>query len=161
MQVVNAISVGKINGISKGFKKVTEKRHVARIMGVVQSSKTEDGAMGEYIEFKGEFRGVNEDGEEFAAPKCFLPSPADNMLHSAVQAAEGASVNFGFDFHIIPDEAVAIGYKYATTPLLEVKPSNPLQELMAQIKAPPMGKKQAALPLDDKKPEESEKPKKK
>ncbi len=137
MQVERKLTIGGMNGVRKGFKGIKEKTFVARVLGIVNSATVEDGQLGAYHKFVGEFQGTNQNGELFTAPVCMLPEPASGMLYTAVQSAEGGSVKFGFDFHVVPDESVAIGYKYATTPLLETKPSNPLAEMLASIPALP------------------------
>jgi len=133
MQIERKITIGGINGIRKGFKDVTESRLVARILGIASEALREDGALGEYVKFKGEFRAINQDGEEFASAVCFLPKPADDLLESAIKNAGGKSVNFGFDIFVHPNENVAIGYEYKVKPLLETKPSDPLAALMGAI----------------------------
>ena len=132
MEIARKVTVGGINNVRKGFKGITEKTFVARILGIVHSAKVEDGQLGAYVKFQGEFQGTNMHGEITAAPVCMLPEPAASMLHAAVQGSEG-SVKFGFDFYVVPDESVAIGYKYVTTPLVEAKPSNPLADMLASM----------------------------
>jgi hypothetical protein len=147
MQILKKMSIGAINGVRKGFKDVKETRFVARIMGIAQSVQVEDGALGTYRKFTGEFKGINADGEEFVSAVCYLPAPVDSLLASHMASNDGAAVNFAFDISIAPNDS-PIGYEYVVSTLLETKPSNPLAELMSkvaplQIAAKP---KQAELP---------------
>ena len=132
MEILKKMSIGAINGVRKGFKGVTEKRFVARIMGIAQSVIVEDGALGTYRKFTGEFKGINADGEEFVSAVCFLPSPVDSLLEASMKDNSGAAVNFAFDISVAPNDT-PIGYEYVVSSLLETKPSNPLAELMAKI----------------------------
>lgn len=161
MQIARKITIGGLNGVRKGFKGITEETFVARIVGIVQSSKVEEGQLGSYIKFTGEFQGTNMDGLVTMAPVCMLPEPAASMLHTAVNESEG-SVKFGFDFFVVPDESVAIGYKYSITPLIETKPSNPLTDMLATFRAIPVTLKQPQLNLSivDKAEKKAEEPKK-
>lgn len=147
MEIARKMTVGGINNVRKGFKGVTETKLVARILGIADTAVQEDGALGSYWKFTGEFQGTNEQGEMHAAPVLMLPKPADDMLAAAVKQAAGGSVKFGFDIYVEPREDVAIGYAYKIKPLLEVKPSNPLADLIASIPALP-GKAQESLALD-------------
>lgn len=149
MEIARKISIGGINGVRKGFKDVKETQFVARVMGIAHSAKQEEGNLGAYWKFTGEFQAVNQAGEITAAPVIFLPAPADEMLAAAVKAAD-APVKFGFDISIEPREDVAIGYAYRIKPLLEVKPSNPLADLLAEMPALPAlpNKTQSALALE-------------
>lgn len=131
MQIANKITIGGINSVRKGFKDVKEKTHVARIIGIAReaSLKTSEN-MADSWKFSGEFRAWNREGEEVAAPTCYMPDPAQGLLKAAVDADKsGAGVQFGFDFYVVPDENVAIGYHYEIKPLMESKPSDALAAL--------------------------------
>jgi hypothetical protein len=133
MEILRKMSVGAINGVNGGFKDVTETRHVARIMGIVRGVETKETNIGRSYKFTGEFRGINEHGEEFSSPVCYLPNPADSMLVEAFTAANGQQVGFAFDVFVTPKpkrNSVDLGYEYKIKPLLETKPSDPLAALM-------------------------------
>lgn len=173
MEIMKKMSVGGMNGVTAGFKDVTEARLVARIFGIVRSTETKDTNIGRSYKFVGEFRGVNGDGEEFSSPVCYLPSPADGLLTEAVAAAAGAPVNFGFDIFVSPKPKrtpVDLGYEYKVKPLLDTKPSDPMAALMAAAAPLAIAPKQAAIELPPAQPEapvqpettpEAPKPKKK
>lgn len=147
MQIARKISVGSINGVKAGFKGVTETTLVGRLVGQAMAATQHDGEKGSYTKFKGEFRAINADGEEVAAPVMFLPSPAQEMLADAVKAAEGKAVAFGFDVFVVPNATAVLGYEYKIKPLLETAPSDPLKALMAGLPAMELKPKQAALEM--------------
>jgi len=132
MKILKKMSIGAINGVRKGFKDVKETRFVARMMGIAQSVHVEDGALGTYRKFTGEFKGINADGEEFVSAVCYLPTPVDSLLASSMASNDGAAVNFAFDISVAPNDS-PIGYEYVVSTLLETKPSNPLAELMSKV----------------------------
>lgn len=157
------LSIGVINNVKNGFKGVTERQLVGRIYGIANKVEVgEHATNGAFNKFKGEFRAYNSEGQEYISPVCFLPSPADGMLAAAIAAAgadANAGVKFGFDFFVVPDEKVAIGYVYETIPLLETRPTDPFAELMGEIGDKPLqlsAPKQPQLPgVDDSKDEDS------
>lgn len=146
MELLRKITIGGINNVKKGFKGITEKMLVARVIGVAQGYDVISHAQyGDSYKFTGEFRAINSDGEESAAPVIYLVKPVDEMLVAQLKAAEGKPVQFAFDIHVVPDEGSERGYQYRVTPLMETKPSNPLAELMASLPAPSIKPKQLAL----------------
>ncbi len=136
MQVARKISVGGINGVRSGFKGITEKTFVARIVGIANSADAKESQFGAYWKFSGEFQATNQEGEIIAAPVCMLPEPAAGMLAAQIKEA-GNGVQFGFDFFVVPDEKSTTGYTYQTSPLMESKPSNPLEDLLKAVPALP------------------------
>jgi hypothetical protein len=133
MEILKKMSVGAMNGVTGGFKDVTESKRVARILGIVRSIETKDTNIGRSYKFTGEFRGINAEGEEFSSPVCYLPAPADSMLLEAFTASDGQPVGFAFDIFVNPKPKktpVDLGYEYKIKPLLETKPSDPLLTLM-------------------------------
>lgn len=148
MQIARKITIGGINGLSGGFKNVTEVLYAARIYGRANGFEAKDGgSMGISYAFKGEFIGVNADGEETSAPQCFLISPADTLLVQALKDAEGAPVEFAFDFYVSPKETAILGYEYKVKSVLEVQKSQPLLSLTSKFADNPgPQKKQLALP---------------
>lgn len=135
------LSIGVINNVKNGFKGITERQLVGRIYGIANKADVgEHATNGAFYKFKGEFRAYNAEGQEYISPTCFLPSPADGMLAAAIAAAgeANAAVKFAFDFFVVPDEKVAIGYVYETIPLLETRPTDPFAELMGEIGDKPL-----------------------
>jgi hypothetical protein len=140
MEILRKMSVGAINGVNGGFKDVTETRHVARIMGIVRGVETKETNIGRSYKFTGEFRGINEHGEEFSSPVCYLPNPADAMLVEGFTAANGQQVGFAFDVFVTPKpkrNSVDLGYEYKIKPLFEAKPSDPLAALIESVGGAP------------------------
>lgn len=148
MELLRKITIGGINNVRKGFKGVKEKQFIARCMGIARGFDVVPHVQyGDSYKFNGEFRAVNQDGEESAAPVIYLVKPVDEMLRDQIKAAEGKPVNFAFDIFLVPDEGSERGYQYRVQPLMETAPSDPLAELMKQVTLPPPVKaKQAALP---------------
>jgi hypothetical protein len=133
MEILKKMSVGAMNGVTGGFKDITESKRVARILGIVRSIETKDTNIGRSYKFTGEFRGINLNGEEFSSPVCYLPAPADSMLLEAFTASDGQQVGFGFDIFVVPKPKktpVDLGYEYKIKPLLETAPSDPLLALI-------------------------------
>ncbi len=131
MELANKITIGGINKVRKGFKGVTERKHVARIIGIARTADLKPSEnMADSYKFGGEFRAYNSDGEEFASAVCYMPDPAQSLLATAVENDKtGAGVQFGFDFYIVPREDVPMGYSYEIKPLMEAKPSDALAAL--------------------------------
>lgn len=150
MQIEKKLSIAIMNGVRGGFKNVKETTHVGRIFGIVRSVETKSTSIGDSLCFKGDFRGINADGEEFISAVCYLISPADEMLAQALidPANAGKEVRFGFDFFVTPKEKktpLDLGYSYQVKPLLETKPSDAMAELMASAPALPNKPKQLTL----------------
>lgn len=157
MQIAKKITIGTINGIRGGFacnwtegKPETQAAFLAgRIIGIARSVDAKQTTYGEAARFTGEFRAINQDGEEIAAPTLYLPSPADGLLKSAIVEADGGAVNFAFDIYVQPTpkkQPGDRGYEYVIKPLLETKPSDPLAELAKALPAPAIKPKQEQLP---------------
>ena len=155
MELVTKISVGSINKIRKGFKGVTERKHVMRVIGIARSAELKVSEnMADSKKFVGEFRAWNSEGEEFSSPVMYIPEPAQSLLASAVEADGHNGIQFGFDFFIVPNENVPIGYNYEIKPLMESKPSDALSALISHVGAP----KLAAPAADQTEPNEEGKP---
>lgn len=145
--IAKKITVGSLNNVRRGFKGIEEQQFVARIYGSASGCTVEDGQLGSFTKFTGQFKGVNAEGEVTIAPVCYLVAPADTLLREAITAAEGKAVDFGFDFHVVPNESAVLGYEYRVKPIIEVKTSEPMLALEASFSSPPPIKaKQMALP---------------
>ncbi len=155
MELVTKISIGAINKIRKGFKGVTERKHVMRVVGIARSAELKISEnMADSKKFVGEFRAWNSEGEEFSSPVMYIPEPAQSLLASAVEAEGHNGIQFGFDFFIVPNENVPIGYNYEIKPLMESKPSDALSALISRVGA----LKLAAFAADQTEPNEEGKP---
>ena len=140
MKLVKKITMASVNNIRGGFKNVDPKGASflgMRVVGLVRGYDTlVSPTMGESQKFYGEIRAENREGEEFASPCCFVPEPAQGLLRSAVDAADGLAVEFGFDILVVPDAESMVGYHFDIVPLLETKPSDALLTLTNRIKNP-------------------------
>lgn len=140
MQIARKITVGGINNVRGGFEcKPDESRLVARIFGMARGSELKESNYGPYMRFKGEFRAINGDGEEFAATILMLPEPASSMLAEAVAGDETKTgVQFAFDIFVqgMPKKQPGDrGYQFVIKPLLETAPSDPLKALAGALPA--------------------------
>lgn len=159
MEMMKKMTVGGMNNLRGGFacdyKDGEDEAAVksrtpflaARIFGIARSVEVKTTTYGDSLKFVGEFRGINGDGEEFAAPVAYLVPPADSMLRDALLTSAGAPVNFAFDIFVAPTPkktAVDRGYEFKVKPLLDTKPSDPLAALMASANAAPIPKKEPA-----------------
>ncbi len=152
MQIMKKLTVGGVNGVKGGFVGVTATFLAMRIMGIASEAKNKPGLYGDALSFHGEFRAIDQHGEEFAAPICYLPAPADGLLLGAINGAAGQPVNFAFDIFVVPVEKKVPtdrGYEFKIKPLLETKPSNPLGDLMATLPPPAVTPKVPALPAGE------------
>lgn len=106
---------------------------IARIVGVVRNATEKTTDFGPYIEFSGNFGATNAKGQQFRAPKCILPEPAQSMLADALASAgEGNAVELAFDFHAAYDTGDR-GYKYTCTPLMKQPEEDPVARLSASV----------------------------
>lgn len=106
-----------------------------RIIGQARTSTIGKSTYGDYFEFSGEFRATDAHGAEYAAPKAFLQSPVDEMLHAELEKSNGKPVEFGFDVFVSYDgKEGSRGYIYSVQTLKEVAPSDPLAALAASVK---------------------------
>lgn len=150
MKLLRKMSVGALNETKGGFKGITEETFMARIFGIARSVSVETSTFGAYFKFSGEFRGINQDGEESAAPVLYLIEPIDSMLKSALDGSEGKPVEFAFDIYAVPDTdpRSKTGYQYRAKTLQDSKPSEPLAALQASIaNAPAIPPKKSAPQL--------------
>lgn len=155
MEVQRKITVAGINGSNGGFSIAPDAAPflIARIFGMARKVEVKETTFGPYKRFSGDFRAINQYGEEFAAPVVILPEPADSLLETAM-LAEGvdlsAGVQFGFDVFLAPHPKktpVDRGYKFAVKPLMETAPNDPLKAMAAALPAPEVkARPTAALP---------------
>lgn len=135
MKLLRKISVGAVNGVRGGFKNVTTRARVMTIVGIAHSykEKTSENMATSYA-FNGEFRAINVDGVECAAPVAYLVEPAQGLLRAQLDGLGGeGSVEFGFHIFVCPDETAIKGYVFEIEPLMEAKPSTALENLSARV----------------------------
>lgn len=126
---IKGIASDAISGAKKG------KVELATIYGVLADSKPIETNFGTCIKFLGEFEAMNSAGETFVSNSMFLPDLAANLLESALHPASGDapnSVDFAITIGAEPADTPA-GYQYTITPVLEFKPSDPVQRLRALV----------------------------
>jgi hypothetical protein len=137
MKLLKKISIGTVNGIRGGLRDIKGRVMVMVVAGICGSYKEKvSETMGTSYAFAGEFRAVNRDGEECAAPVAFLPEPAQSLLKSQIDdlaANGGGNVEFGFRFYALEDETAIKGYAFEVEPLMEARPSTALAELTSRI----------------------------
>lgn len=134
MKLVKKISVGGINNVRGGFDAPTVvegKKRVMRIVGIARGYKEHVSAtMGVSYGFQGEFRAWNLKGDECASAVCFLPEPAQGLLHEALCGEGGASVEFAFEFLLVPAPDSILKYDWEVVTLMDTKPSDGVARLV-------------------------------
>lgn len=137
VKILRKISIGGVNGIRGGFKNVEEGKPflAMSVIGLATGYKEKTSeTMGVSYAFSGEFRAVNQHGEEFMGPVCYLPEPAQGLLKSALDDADRmGSVEFGFDFEVIYNETAIKGYEFSTTPKITPQASSGLAALAGRV----------------------------
>lgn len=111
---------------------------LANIIG--QATGFEAGATeyGEFIKFRGQFRGTNlTTGETMDAPAVILPAHLGTVLRSALEGKtiDVRSVDFAFGISARYDATAATKYVYDCRSLLAPAASDPLAALESQVKA--------------------------
>lgn len=135
MKLLRKISVGGINGVRGGLKGIKGRVRVMTVAGIARDYKEKTNEnMGVSYGFSGEFRAINVDGEECAAPVVYLPEPAQGMLKSQIDAIDGEkSVEFGFHVFAVEDASAIKGYVFELEPLMETRASTALEQLTANL----------------------------
>lgn len=150
MKLLKKITIGTINAVRGGLKNVTGRERVFTIAGIATGyTEKVSETMGVSYAFKGEFRGINRDGEEGAAPVAFLPEPAQSLLKTQIDnVPTGSSVEFGFHFYAVEDATALKGYYFECEPLMEARPSTALASLTAKLGFESQSNPQLALGND-------------
>jgi len=156
MKMTKKITIGGINNVRGGFKEGVHFKaddshiRIATIFGSAHAATAKNSeTMGTSFAFTGEFKGINKEGEEFFAPVCYLPEPAQGMLAAALQSGAG-NVEFAFDVILHPDATALLKYSLGVESLLEVKQSSALEKLSGLVA-------QRALPSPEPAPEKPSK----
>jgi hypothetical protein len=137
MKLSNKITIGGINNVRKGFKNLTERELMMRVVGIARSYEEKvSETMGISCKFNGEFRAFNREGVEYVSPTLYIPEPAQGLLRAALDGETVTGIEFGFNFFAIPDETSLVGYIWETVSLIESKPSTALEKLMKSLPAP-------------------------
>lgn len=122
---------------------INEATDLATIYGVIRGKKVGQSNFGDFVNFSGEFEGVNiQTGEVFRSGNMILPKMMESMLAGSFdEDAKDISIEFGVKIGVIPSEKGNTGYEYTISPLIETAPSDALLALrnMAQAKVPEIG----------------------
>lgn len=122
---------------------------MCRIYGEATDSKTKEDRTGRpYTYLIGQFRGVNNKGEEFESEKLFLPDGIMEKVLSQLAQAEGAPVKFGYDITSAVNDKSSVGYNYVATTIIKTETSDRLKDMEASLPALPAA---TAAPEDTKK----------
>lgn len=139
VSILKKISIGLINNVRKGFRKVTAPKLQGRIYGVARSAKPEETDNGMAFKFTGDFRAINAEGVHFVAPVLFLVGEAQAVLAQAVAADKsGSGIEFAFDFITVPDAGTLLGYKWETPAIFDPVQADPFHSVHAKLTAHPM-----------------------
>lgn len=118
-----------------------------KIAGEVTRAKSAQTDKGEYTRLEGSFVGTDlTTGELFQSGVCILPQFIGAQLGSAVLGANGGAVEFAFLIQAKAKANSVTGYEFAVHPLMESKPTDSMQRLMALAG---IEKKAPALPGPD------------
>lgn len=138
MEISRKMNLATVNNLRKGLKDVKVSAFVARFFGVVSSVAAEPTNSGAaQWKFTGEFQGVSADGKGHGAPVLYLPSPADEVLATAVRAAGSKPVKFGYDLYAEPSTDSVLGYVLKVVPLVEPAALDSLADLKLALPAVP------------------------
>lgn len=134
MKLLRKITIGGINGSRGGLKDIAGRVRVMTLLGVAHSSKQhvnpQDGKVS--WGFVGEFRAINRDGEECAAPMAYIPEPIQSALQQQIEAGAGA-VELCFHVFAVEDKTSVVGYAFECESLIEPKPSNSVAALASRL----------------------------
>ena len=135
MKLLKKISIGTVNNVRGGLKDITGRVRIITIAGIANGYKEKTSeTMGISYAFNGEFRAINRDGEEAAAPVAYLPEPAQGLLKAQLDSVErGTTVEFGFHFFAVEDATAIKGYYFECVPLMEARASTALESLTAKL----------------------------
>lgn len=144
MKLLKKISIGSVNSVRGGLKDVKGRMLVMVIAGICGSYKEKvSETMGVSYAFLGEFRAIDRNGEESAAPVAYLPEPAQSLLKTQIDDLVnqgGGNVEFGFRFWAVEDETAIKGYVFEVEPLMEARASTALERLTSDLGVVPAAK---------------------
>lgn len=118
-----------------------------KIAGEVTRAKSGQTDKGEFTRLDGSFVGTDlTTGELYQSGACILPQFIGAQLGAAVLGANGGTVEFAFKVAAKAKANTITGYEFAVHPLMDSKPSDSMQRLMALAG---IEKKAPALPAPD------------
>ena len=101
-----------------------------KIVGISKSAQPGQTSLGDYLKLVGSFKGVNLiTGEMFEASSCILP----NFITESIAAAltDGSNVEFAIQIGVRSKPSSVTGYEYTMRPLIEPKPNDAMEKLLA------------------------------
>ena len=139
MQLIKKITIKTCGGFSVArIKEVMTAANLSegqgvpllKIAGEANGAKTGQTDKGDYVKFKGQFVGTDmTTGELYSAGECILPHYLGSQL--AIALTEGESVRFAFEIGAQRADTAITGYAFTVKPLMEIKLSDSVAELMA------------------------------
>jgi len=132
MQQIKKITVKTVHGKVEKPKKDTL---LMRVIGVVHGVRTGSTQYGDFVAFRGAFKGIRlSDGEVFSAGQCLLPDCVSDTLAATIMQSDVKSADFAFDIGVKPADN-AVGYEYYAASLVKASETDPLAALEARITA--------------------------
>ena len=107
-----------------------ESVELLKIVGISKSAQPGQTQLGDYLKLIGTFKGVNLiTGEIFEASACILP----NFITESIAAAltDGSDVEFALQIGVRSKPSSVTGYEYTVRPLIEPKPNDAMEKLLA------------------------------
>lgn len=136
---------------------------LAQIFGRANRGKPKATDKGDYVQFTGEFVGVNLiTGERVTSGAAILPQTAENMIHGAMGSltADGTSettVEFAIEISAKYEPTAIAKYVFSVRSLIAPKQSDPMKALMVAAGALALENKSDAPKTDTPKGDEAQK----
>jgi hypothetical protein len=125
-----------------------KREDVIHIVGRTDAVETGEGTHGPWVRFVGNFEAVNAiTGELTVSNKCYLPDPYEGLTYSALQNADGGSVEIAVTIAVQKEEALPTGYRYHVKSLQDIKPADDLNHLRGLM--PPVTPKAIEAPKEE------------
>lgn len=128
---VEAIKESLISGKdAEGKATYHASRDLLKIAGIVSSAKPGSTDKGEYLKLIGQFTAINlVTGETFNASQCILPDFVTAPMGDALK--QNGEVQFGVLIAAKHAPTAVTGYQFGVRPLIEAKPTDAMQALLA------------------------------
>lgn len=106
------------------------KAALLNIAGIVNSAKPGQTDKGEYLKLIGDFRAVNlQTGEQFESSQAILPNFIADQFAGIL--SQSGTVEFALQIGAREDKSSVTGYQFTVAKLIDSKPSDRMQELIA------------------------------
>ncbi len=131
MEIVSKLTLKTIGAQPKPHS-IEVNTMLCSIYGRIRGKKVGQSTFGDFINFDGEFEGVNAaTGEVFRSGKMILPRVLESLLAGAVDGEN--TVDFAVEIWAKPSEKGNTGYEYGVKPLVEPAASDELDKLRALV----------------------------